>query len=160
MRDLNDIRIDINKVDEELKKLFLKRMEYVEQVRQYKVATNTPVKNKSREADILKSKLEGVSDFVAETREFFKSMIEISCNYQDEKMSSLKYDKVFDNVEECTFFDDVKNVCYQGIEGSYSYEVAKKYFPCKHVESVETFKDVFENVNRIVLLQALLTVNV
>ena len=77
MRDLNDIRLDINKVDDELKKLFLQRMEYVEQVREYKAATNTPVKNKSREADILKNKLEGVEKYIPETSEFFKSMIEI-----------------------------------------------------------------------------------
>ncbi len=146
MRDLNDIRLDINKVDEALKKLFLKRMEYVEQVREYKVETNTPVKNKSREADILKSKLEGVTDFIEETSEFFKSMIEISCNYQEEKISDLKYNKVFEKIDEQSFFDNIKKVCYQGIEGSYSYEVAQKYFSDKNIVNAETFKDVFENV--------------
>ena len=146
MRDLKDIRLDINKVDEELKKLFLERMGYVEQVREYKAATSTPVKNKSREADILKTKLEGVENFVPETSEFFKSMIEISCNYQDERLSTLKYDKVFQTTDGITFFDNIKTVCHQGIVGSYSYEVAEKYFSDKKIVSVETFKDVFENV--------------
>lgn len=146
MRDLNDIRLDINKVDDELKKLFLQRMEYVEQVREYKAATNTPVKNKSREADIIKSKLEGVEKYIPETSEFFKSMIEISCNYQDERLSSLKYDVDFNEISEKDFFDNVKTVCHQGIVGSYSYEVAEKYFADKKIISVETFKDVFENV--------------
>ena len=146
MRDLNDIRLDINKVDEQLKKLFLQRMEYVEQVREYKAATNTPVKNKSREADILKSKLEGVTDFVSETSEFFKSMIEISCNYQDERLSALKYNKEFEEIEEEEYFKNIKSVCHQGIVGSYSYEAAEKYFADKKILSVETFQDVFENV--------------
>lgn len=146
MRDLKDIRLDINKVDEELKKLFLERMEYVEQVREYKAATNTPVKNKSREADILKSKLEGVENFVPETSEFFKSMIAISCNYQDERLSTLKYDKVFNETDEKVFFENIRTVCHQGIAGSYSHEAATKHFPDKNIVSVETFKDVFENV--------------
>ncbi len=146
MRDLNEIRLDINKVDEQLKHLFLQRMEYVEQVRQYKEATNTPVKNKSREADILKSKLEGVGRFVPETSEFFKSMIEISCNYQDEHLSKLRYNKEFKETDEDEFFNDIKTVCHQGIVGSYSYEVAQKYFSDKEIISTETFKDVFENV--------------
>lgn len=144
MRDLNDIRLDINKVDEQLKKLFLERMGYVEQVRQYKEATDTPVKNKSREADILKSKLEDVVDFVPETSEFFKSMIEISCNYQDEHLCKIKYNKTFRETNE--YFENIKTVCHQGIVGSYSYEVTEKYFPDKDILSVETFKDVFENV--------------
>ncbi len=146
MKDLKDIRLDINKVDEELKKLFLERMGYVEQVRQYKAATKTPVKNKSREADILKSKLEGVDEFVSETSEFFKSMIEISCNYQDERLSELKYDKEFIEIDEEAFFENIKTVCHQGIVGSYSYEVAEKYFSDKEIMSVETFKEVFEKV--------------
>lgn len=146
MRDLNDIRLDINKVDDELKKLFLQRMEYIEQVREYKAATNTPVKNKSREADILKSKLKGVEKYVSETSEFFKSMIEISCNYQDERLSTLKYDVSFREIDEKDFFDNIETVCHQGIVGSYSYEAADKYFWNKKIVSVESFKDVFENV--------------
>ncbi len=146
MRDIKDIRIDINTVDEELKKLFLKRMEYVEQVREYKAKTNTPVKNKAREADILKTKLEGVNEFVTETAEFFKSMIEISCNYQDERLSAIKYEKVFEEIDEKIFYSNIKTVCHQGIAGSYSHEVAKKYFKDKDILSVESFKDVFENV--------------
>ena len=146
MRDLKDIRLDINKVDEELKKLFLERMTYVEQVREYKEATNTPVKNKSREADILKNKLADVKEFVPEVSEFFKCMIEISCNYQDERLSKLKFDKSFEEMEEKTFFENINTVCHQGIVGSYSYEAAEKFFSDKKIVSVETFKDVFENV--------------
>lgn len=148
MRDLNDIRLDINKIDEELKRAFLKRMEYVEQVREYKEVTNTPVKNKSREADIINSKLEGVTEFAPETREFFKTMIEISCKYQNERLSPLNYNDSFEEVKEEDFYNSINNVCYQGIVGSYSYEVAEKYFRDKNIVNVSTFKDVFENVSK------------
>jgi len=147
MRDLKDIRLDIDKVDRELKNLFLQRMECVEQVREYKAATNTPVKNKSREADIIKSKLDGVEKYVGETKEFFKSMIEISCNYQDRNLSELTYEKTFDYVNDDNFYKSISTVCHQGMVGSYSYEVAEKYFNDKKIISVETFKDVFDNVS-------------
>ncbi len=147
MKNLSDIRLDIDKVDKELKRLFLQRMDCVEQVREYKAATNTPVKNKSREADIIKSKLIGTEKYLDETKEFFKSVIEISCNYQDKNLSSLTYKKDFENVDNDNFFKSVDRVCHQGIVGSYSHEVAEKYFSDKKIFSVETFKDVFENVS-------------
>ena len=108
MRDLSEIRQDINKVDEELKNLFLKRMEYVEQVREYKEATDTPVKNNKREADILQSKLHGVDIFRNETEEFFKSMIEISCNYQEEHLSKSCFENKFVGVGKEEFFSKIK----------------------------------------------------
>ena len=146
MRDIKDIRLDINKVDNELKKLFLERMEYVEQVREYKEATNTPVKNKGREADILKSKLEGVENFRSETAEFFKSMIEISCNYQDERLSNQHINDVFVAIDNDDFFDKIDKVCHQGIKGSYSHEIATKFFGSKEIFSVNTFREVVDAV--------------
>ncbi|MEE1043258.1 MAG: prephenate dehydratase domain-containing protein, partial [Clostridia bacterium] len=123
-----------------------KRMEYVEQVREYKEATSTPVKNKSREADIINSKLNGVTEFASETKEFFKTMIEISCKYQDERLSKTKYNQSFNEIDEDDFFANIKTVCHQGIVGSYSYEVAQRYFADKEIISVSSFKDVFDNV--------------
>ena len=146
MRDIKDIRLDINKVDSELKKLFLQRMEYVEQVREYKEATNTPVKNKGREADILKSKLEGVENFRGETAEFFKSMIEISCNYQDERLSNQHLSDIFVEIDNDEYFNKISKVCYQGIKGSYSHEIATKYFANKEILSVNTFREVVDSV--------------
>lgn len=146
MRDLTDIRQDINKVDEELKNLFLKRMEYVDQVREYKQATNTPVKNNKREADILQSKLQGVDKFINETEEFFKSMIEISCNYQEERLSEVGFENEFVRVGEEEIFSNIESVAYQGVAGSYSYEVASKFFKEKNIVNFNSFKDVAQNV--------------
>lgn len=148
MRNLSDIREDINKVDEELKNLFLKRMEYVDQVREYKQATNTPVKNKGRETDILKTKLDGVEKFKSETEEFFKSMIEISCNYQEQNLSEMTYQNGFTTISEDEYFSTIKTVGFQGIKGSYSYEVATQYFKDKNIVSIDSFKEVAENVEK------------
>ena len=59
-------------------------------------------------------------------------------------MTNLEFRTITD--EEVAFFDNINTVCYQGVAGSYSYEVAQKYFGEKKIVSAETFKDVFENV--------------
>lgn len=146
MRELNDIRLDINNVDDKLKTLFLERMEYVKQVLEYKKSTGTPVKNKNREADILEKKLLGIENFRTQTRDFFKSLIEISCDYQYKSMSEkVCFDK-FKHIDDDSFFKNIKTVCYQGIKGSYSYETARKYFGNKKLLCVSSFEEVFENV--------------
>ena len=146
MRDISEIRQDINQVDDELKNLFLKRMEYVEQVREYKQVTNTPVKNKGREDDILKSKLLGIDKFRGETEEFFKSMIEISCNYQEQHLTLLDYKNEYEEVCEKHWFSNIKTVAYQGIAGSYSYEATSEFFDGRDITNCNSFKEVVQNV--------------
>lgn len=146
MRNLDEIRKDINKTDEVLKKAFLERMDLVRQVYLYKKANNLPVKNNAREAEIIKNKISDIEKFKDETEQFFKSMIEISCNYQDEKLSEAKAVADFRKTESNAFFDSVKSVCYQGIEGSYSHEVAELKFGGKKIFGVRSFSDVFLNV--------------
>lgn len=147
MRDLQDIRMDINRVDAALKDLFLERMQYVRQVMEYKRATGTPVKNHGREAEILRAKLEGVQEFREEARAFFKSMIEISCKYQEEQLAQPAGPAVaFREISDADFYKSVHCVCHQGIEGSYSHEMAVKHFPDREIRGVQTFREVFEHV--------------
>ncbi|MBQ6906980.1 MAG: chorismate mutase [Clostridia bacterium] len=143
MRDIKDIRNDINAVDSKLKELFLERMMYVDQVLEYKKLTNTPVKNKEREKDIFDSKLKGVKKFNNQTKTFFSDLVEISCNYQYENISKYHCIETLNAVDENDFFKNVKSVCYQGIAGSYSYETAKKFFPDKKLNNVKKFEELF-----------------
>ena len=51
--DLNEIRVRIDAVDNQLLKLFLERMELAEEVAAYKQAHNLPILNKERERAVL-----------------------------------------------------------------------------------------------------------
>lgn len=53
MRELSDIRLDINRVDHEIQKLFLDRMALAEQVADYKIATGDKVLKPDREQALL-----------------------------------------------------------------------------------------------------------
>ena len=53
MKDLGEIRTEIDKIDSELIELFKKRMDCAKAVGLYKKANNIPVLNQNRENEIL-----------------------------------------------------------------------------------------------------------
>ena len=63
MRDLSEIRVDIDKIDTELIELFKKRMNCAKEVGLYKKANNIPVLNQQRENEIHETALWAVSGY-------------------------------------------------------------------------------------------------
>ena len=53
MRNLEEIRLEINEIDEKLIKLFIQRMECAREVGLYKKENNIPILNADREQEIL-----------------------------------------------------------------------------------------------------------
>lgn len=80
MRDLSEIRVDIDRVDREIVALFEERMALTKQVAAYKIANNKPVLDEVREAQ----KLDAVASFVKDadnkqgTRDLFEAIMAIS----------------------------------------------------------------------------------
>ena len=95
--DLEEIRQNINRVDAQMKELFLERMEYSAQVAAAKKQTGGSVCVPGREEEILRLRLQGVpEEYALECRAFFQQMIGISRTYQytklaegEERLSSL-----------------------------------------------------------------------
>ena len=138
MRALSEIRVDIVATDSALKELFLKRMELVDQVAEYKRENMSPVRHKEREAQIIKKRTEGEEKFVPQIAEFFEQMIEISCDYQEGVLGIKGEAFKYTPMTEKEFQNGVKKVCHQGIKGSYSYEQSVKYFKDAEIMSVTT----------------------
>ncbi|MBU5449284.1 bifunctional chorismate mutase/prephenate dehydratase [Acetivibrio sp. MSJd-27] len=149
MRNLEEIRPDIDRVDRQLKELFLERMHLVDEVGIYKKEHGLPVKNQDREDNLIAEKLQNLSCFTEETESFFRNMIDISCDYQ-ERLMSKKRNPVpsFSHVSRETFFRDTKTVCYQGIPGSYSHEVCSRLFHNAAFTRTDSFREVFEKVSQ------------
>ncbi len=149
MRNLEEIRPDIDRVDRQLKELFLERMHLVDEVGIYKKEHGLPVKNQDREDNLIAEKLRNLSCFTEETESFFRNMIDISCDYQ-ERLISKKRNPVpsFSHVSRETFFRDTKTVCYQGIPGSYSHEVCSRLFHNAAFTRTDSFREVFEKVSQ------------
>ncbi len=81
--ELNEIRNEINKVNDEMLKLFEKRMALCKEVALYKKANNMEIFVKSREDEILNEirakSAEGLESY---NEEFFKVLMELSRDYQ------------------------------------------------------------------------------
>ena len=78
MRDLSEIRVDIDKIDTELIELFKKRMNCAKEVGLYKKANNIPVLNQQRENEILDSVAERGGEYGSHARLFFSNIMELS----------------------------------------------------------------------------------
>ena len=80
MRDLAEVRVDIDKVDKEILNLFQKRMELACQVAEYKIATGKKVYDKAREDEKLDKLSSYVDDAFSEqaVRELYTQIMSIS----------------------------------------------------------------------------------
>lgn len=83
--DLKECRAQLDKVDDEILFLFLKRLEIVKDVAKYKVQNNLPILNSSREEEILK-RIERLSDKESSvyTKTLFENIMDISKEYQND----------------------------------------------------------------------------
>lgn len=85
---LDQIRSEIDGIDEELQKLFLRRMALSLRVAETKKLTGADVYVPKREQEILNARTKGVSEELEpECRAFFGQMMEISRTYQYSKMT-------------------------------------------------------------------------
>ena len=141
MRDIKELRVDIDKIDRELVKLFEKRMSVVEEVAAFKINTNKPLKDPEREAALIEKNVSLLEDktYSRLLSVFFKDIMEYSRTHQQEIMGQ----KVHSNV-------DTKvnpTVVYQGIEGSFSSIALKQFFKEDHQTiSKVTFEETCESL--------------
>lgn len=92
MRDLSEIRVDIDRLDREIVVLFEERMALTKQVAQYKIANNKPVLDAAREAQ----KLDAVASFAKDpenaqgARALFEAIMAISRTQQQKLIDEQK----------------------------------------------------------------------
>lgn len=88
MNQLDELRLDIEKVDKEMCKLFVQRMQLVEKVAEYKIKQKLPIVDKNREHRILeklKERLPAKHQNLGKYIEaFVHKNLELSKEYQKE----------------------------------------------------------------------------
>ena len=77
MRDLNEIRKDINEIDDKLLELYKRRMDCAEEVGYYKKENNIPILNEKREEDILNKIEENGGKYGASARMLYSTIMEL-----------------------------------------------------------------------------------
>lgn len=151
MRDLNDIRVEIDQVDKEILELFTKRMELACQVAEYKIATGKKVYDKAREDE----KLEKLSSYVEDgfsqqaVKELYTQIMSISRKKQFAilRENGISFDSGFSQVADFDFSN--ATVCFQGVQGAYSQLAMNAFFDNKMKDSfhVDSWRDAMDAIN-------------
>lgn len=91
-RELDELRMEINEIDEKVIELFKARMKVVKEIARYKIANGVEVLDESREEFIIKKHTENENDpeLRKEIGEFIKCLLKISRDAQSGIISSYK----------------------------------------------------------------------
>ncbi len=135
-RDLSELREEIDRIDKELIRLFVQRMDVSLEVGEYKRANNLPVFDAGREQEVIAKRV-----LLAEKEEYRP--------YVEQLMRSLmEYSKEVQKDVPLPRTEKNGKVVFQGIQGAYSEEAVKKFFGNTDAEGKERFEDVFLAVFR------------
>lgn len=127
--DISEARVKIEQIDEQMAHLFEERMQCAKAIAGYKQANGLPVKDLAREVSLIDKNSEYISDpeLVGYYKNFLRSTIDISCNYQDYVMDGMK-------------------VAYNGVAGAYAHIASNRLFPNSKTKNYKSFKDAYKSV--------------
>lgn len=144
MRNLDEIRQEINSIDEQLIKLFKQRMDCAKDVAYYKKATGTPILNQAREDEILDRVEKAGEEYGMSARLLYSNIMELSRALQHTIVGSGKELKeLIDNAKTVIPKENVRVAC-QGIVGANNHDASLKIFPDCSPIFCESFGDVFK----------------
>ena len=150
--DLSELRTEIDKVDEELVRLFCARMNLSAQVADYKLANNLPIFHPGRERAILKSVAEKAGPEMENyTRVLYSMLFELSRSYQSKRNGEISplYEKITQAIEHTPkLFPRSPMVACQGVEGAYSQIACEKIFKSPLIMYFKNFEGVFTAIEK------------
>ena len=147
MKEINELRKEIDDIDSELIELFCRRMERAKQIGLLKKQSGTPVLDRAREKVVLEKAYLNGKEYGDFARRLFSDIMELSrelqykdANYDSElRCAVAQAGDIPENV-------DLAVAC-QGIKGANSFEAARSLFPDADLRGYKTFEGVFEAVN-------------
>ena len=148
--DLLELRNEIDKLDDELIPLLLKRMDISRQVAEYKVQNGIPVLNEQRELEILEDVASKCGEQGEVIKTVFSAIMDASRALQHkiigggEELRNL----ISNAKSEKNLTANGEPIACQGVQGAYSGEAAKALFPDSPIDFHKQFEDVFEAVNQ------------
>lgn len=149
--DLKELRAQIDEIDDELVRLFCKRMDIAAQVADYKKENGLPIFVPARERE----KLQDVSqkagpEMAAYTRTLYSMLFELSRSYQKKRNGGDPelYEKISQAIRETpVLFPQEAMVACQGVEGAYSQLACEKVFKNPMIRYFRTFDEVFQAID-------------
>lgn len=150
MKNLDDIRKEINAIDDELTALFLRRLEIARDVAEAKRASGKPIFDPARERAILSHVAGKVgAEYENDARLLFNTLFTISRTRQRNMLArtgSVAEEIVAAQKNTPQSFPSRASVACQGTEGSYSQQAACRLFAFPEITFMAHFEDVFRAV--------------
>lgn len=151
MSDLNDIRKNIDAIDDQIVDLFLKRMDVADDIATYKKENNLPVLDRGRERAKIASILEKVpDDRKTYAMSLFNTLFEASRSEQSAQNNMdceivQKIEAAMKNSPE--MLPETAFVACQGVEGAFSEAATDKLFKHANISFFPNFRSVFKAVD-------------
>jgi chorismate mutase/prephenate dehydratase len=152
MKDIKDIRNNIDDLDKQILDLFKNRMELSDEVASYKKANHLPVLDRQRERKILtKAASQVPEDMKSYAQVLMSLLMEASRTRQNFELD--KSDPLATSISEAlsgspSLFPQEAFVACQGVEGAYSQIAADRIFKHADISYFDTFEGVFRAVEQ------------
>ena len=150
--DLNELRQEIDRIDQELVRLFVERMGISAQVADYKRDNNLPIFHPGRERAILQKVAEMAGPEMDNyTRVLYSMLFELSRSYQSKRNGSVSplYDQITQAIDTTPkLFPRAPMVACQGVEGAYSQIACEKIFKNPFILYFKNFEGVFTAIEQ------------
>ncbi len=149
--DINNLRNEIDSIDDELVRLFERRMNVAAEIAAYKRANGLAVSDRSRERQVINKVTSKVAPhFSNYTRVLYQTMFDVSCSYQ--RGLNSKKSALVEKIEKVTAENPKERpnravVACQGVEGAYSQHACDKMFAYPSIMYFHGFEDVFKAVD-------------
>lgn len=149
MRELSELREEIDAIDTEIVSLYERRMAISQEVAEYKISVGKPVFDKEREQSKLKNLGEKVHTVFLKhgVQELFEQIMSMSRKRQYQLLT--EHGQVepyeFEEVDKLEYKD--AKIVFQGTEGAYSQLAMQEYFG-KNIDGrhVDTWRDAMEAI--------------
>ena len=150
--DLQDYRKEIDAIDDELVRLFGKRMDVAARIADYKKENNLPIFVPAREREKLVDVAGKAGPEMANyTRVLYSMLFELSRSYQSKRNSLLtaQYHDILSSIENTPkLFPQSPMVACQGVEGAFSQIACEKIFKSPFIMYFKTFEAVFSAIEK------------
>ena len=150
--DLKELRNEIDVIDDELVRLFGKRMDIAAQIADYKKENGLPILVPSREREKLADVAAKAGPEMANyTRVLYSMLFELSRSYQSKRNSLLtkQYHDILSSIENTPkLFPQAPMVACQGVEGAYSQIACEKIFKSPFIMYFKNFEGVFSAIDK------------
>ena len=147
--DLQDIRIQIDTVDEQLVDLFCRRMALSSEVAAYKKKNNLPIAHPEREREVQNKAVQQAGAYGTYVHNLYANLFEMSRSLQRTEL--YEPDALSGEIQAAvanspTELPATSLIACQGVEGAYSAAATEKLFPSGNIMFFDTFAGVFDAV--------------